>query len=505
MKRSFLLILFSLGQCFFISSATAAGLPHCKGKTFSLQKPCIIVNPYNNNPLVALVQFSTKKPAQISLQVLGKNGASPIKTSFNKLSTHHKIPVMGLYPNYHNTLILTAEYKDKNSETVQLYIQTAGINQNIKYTVTRKEDFQTNYYWMTNGMVLDENGEIRFMFDDSSSIRYYFPGQIVTEDRIKGLKTYTLLGQLKKTYPYPQGFVSFTHGMGITSSGNFLVIGSMGGKKITVDEKTLFTQRDFIIEIDKASGKVVRQVDLGALLYPNRSTIATQGADFGLRDWCHINGIDYDDVDNSWVVSCRNQGIVKITQLGTLDWFITPKKGLEKSGRDGKGPALWDKVLIAVDKNGIPYPEQLQVGEVATEDFKWPTSTHLVKVVAPNTYAVYDNAGKVQDSSLFTTPMSNAIIFQVNPFKRTIQAIWMEKLPVYSSAGSNVLYDPLQKRVIVYSAFIEGKSTQSKSEGLITRYDLITHRPLFSAQLNQTNRDWVYQLQSFEFYPENKK
>ena len=436
---------------------------------------------------------------------LPHNSQACFETKFDKLSTRHKIPVFGLYPNYKNTIILTAEYKDASSETAKLYIQTAELNQHIKYTVTQKEDSQTNYYWMTNGMVLDENGEIRFIFDDKSSIRYYFPNQIVTEDRIKGLKTYTLLGQLTKSYPYPKGFVSFTHGLGLTPNGNFLVLGSKGGKKIQVNEGTSFTQRDFIIEIDKISGKAVKQVDLGKLLYPNRSTIASQETDFGLRDWCHINGIDYDDADNSWVVSCRNQGIIKITSQGAVDWLITPKKGLEKSGRDGKGPALWDKVLTAVDANDKPYPEEVQKGNSSAKDFKWPLFNHLVKTAGPNVYAVYDNSGKVSDLNLFTTIHSNALVLRVDPTKRTVQTVWMEKLPVYSSAGSNVLYEPLQNRVIVYSAFIEDKPNQIESVGIITRYDLNTHRPLFNALLNQSNRDWIYQLQPFEFYPRKEE
>ena len=505
MKRFAAVILLLWGL--FLPVHLEAGITHrhCRGRSYSLQNPCVIVNPYNVNPLVAVIQFVTKKPAQISLEIVGKDGAAPIKTTFDPISKVHKIPVLGLYPNYNNQIVLTAAYKDKTTETANVYIQTEKITSPIKYIVTQKEDAQTNYYWLTNGMVVDEAGEFRFMFDDKSSIRYYFPGQIVTEDRIRGLKTYTLFGKLKKSYSYPKGFVSFTHGLGLTPSGNFLVIGSMGGKKITVNGETLLTQRDFIIEIDKDSGKAIKQVDLGKLLNPNRSTIVTQGADFGLRDWCHINGIDSDASDESWVVSCRNQGIMKITKKGTLDWLITPKKGFEKSGRDGEGPALWDQILTAVDAAGNPYSEKVQKGEAPAENFKWPSSNHSVQTVEPQVYALYDNAGKVNDPNLFTTMHSNAVVFRVDPEKRTVQTVWMEKLPVYSSAGSNVLYEPLQKRVVVYSSFIEDKSDPSVSDGFITRYDLSTHRPLFSAKLKQSNRDWIYQLQPFKFYPENER
>ena len=416
----------------------------------------------------------------------------------------HKIPVLGLYPNYNNTITLTATYENKTIETTQLHIQTSKVKKHAMYMVARKGDEQTKYYWMTEGLVLDEAGWFRFIFDDDNPIRYYFPDQIITEDRIGGLKTYTMLGQLKKSYSYPKGFTSFTHGISVTPSGNFLVIGSQEGKSITVDGKSMLTQRDIVIEIDKDSGKMIKQVDLAELLYPNRSTIVKEGMeDFGLGDWCHINGVDYDKQDNSWLVSCRHHGISKITSDGKLDWLITPKKGLEKSGRDGQGPALWDKVLTAVDSNGQPYPPDVQRGDVAAKDFKWPTRNHLVKVVGPNLYAFYDNAGPANDPELFTTEHSNAMVVRVDPVKRTVQNVWTEKLSVRSDAGSNVLYEPDENQVIVYSSLVNDKNQEGLVYGLLTRYDLKTHQPMFEAYLNKGNAAWIYQVQPFEFYPDN--
>ena len=505
MKRAIVLILLCLILFLQFSSADGIDRKFCKESSYSLQDPCITVDPYQANPLSALVQFITEKPAQISLEIAGRDGAQPIKTTFKEFSKLHKIPVLGLYPNYNNSVTLTATYEDKTVETVSLNIPTKKVKKHAMYVVTRKDDNQTNYYWMTEGLVLDEDGWFRFVFDNEEGIHYYFPGQIVTEDRIGGLKTYSLLGKFEKAYPYPKGFTSFTHGIALTPTGNFLVIGSREGKSIQVKGETLQTQRDVVIEIDKDSGKVLREIDLGELLYPNRAVLVREGVeDFGLGDWCHINGVDYDEQDGSWLVSCRFHGISKITSDGKLDWLITPKKGLEKSGRDGKGPALYDKVLTAVDADGKPYPQEVQMGDAPAEDFKWPTRNHLVKVVGKNLYAFYDNSGPVYDPDLFTTENSNATVVRVDPVKRTVQTVWKEALPVRSDSGSNVVYDPTKNRVLVYSSAVNDKNQEGLVYGMITRYDLETHRPLFSAQLNKGSANWIYQLQPFEFYPDNQ-
>lgn len=502
MKRFFVLVLVGIWLMLMFGESRVIDQLFCPGKNYTPQNPCIVLNPYRKTPLTALIQFRTKKPAQITLQIQGKNGAAPLKTTFKPFVKKHIIPVFGLYPNYENTVFLTITYEDNSTQTLSFSIQTEPLTNHFSSQVTRKEDSQTHYYWLTSGDVIDEQGETRFSFKDEYQNHYLFNNQIVSEDRIGGLKVHSLLGKKIKTYKYPKGFTSFTHGIGQTENGNFLVIGSMKGKSIFIQDKKVLSQREFVIEIDKKSGKVVKTVDLAELLYPNRSVIVPEGVlDFGMSDWCHINGVDYDKMDQSWVVSCRHHGFFKITKDGKLDWLVTPKRGLEHSGRDGKGPALWDKVLTAVDLNGNVLPQAVQEGTASSPDFKWPTRNHSVFVADENIYTLYDNSGKVNDPAVFTTKNSYAAVFKVDPQKRTIQEIWKEDLKQTSHVGSNVFWEPAKNAVLVYSSSLPS-AKEGFACGELVRYELSTHRPKFSVLIMSPNSRWIFWATPFQFYSE---
>ena len=121
------------------------------------------LNPYGNNELAALVHFETLAPAKIQVTVKGREGAQDLSYTGSEETTQHSIEVLGLYPNYKNTVVLTAIYPNKTEKSTTI-ISVPKVQKRNLFVVTQKNDTQTRYHWLSDGMVFDENGWMRFSF-----------------------------------------------------------------------------------------------------------------------------------------------------------------------------------------------------------------------------------------------------------------------------------------------------------------------------------------------------
>lgn len=464
------------------------------------------LNPYGNNELAALVEFETLKPAQITVTIKGRNGAENISYTDTQEKTKHQIEVLGLYPDYRNKVVLTATYPDK-TETSVLIIMTPKVKKRNLFVITQKNDTQTRYHWLSDGIVFDEDGWMRFSFDGKGGLCYVFNHEVIVEFRNRGLYRYTPAGKLLQHYKWPEGFSSFSHGIGQKPNGNFLVIGSFADTNILVDGEQQKTHRDWVIEIDYKTGEMLNKIDLAELLNPNRAVIVDKGImDFGMNDWCHINGVDYDSTDASVVISCRHAGMIKVNEkTKELVWMITPNKGFEVSGRQGQGPDIHHKVLTAVDAKGRPYNQAIQQGQSALPNFKWPTKNHNAKVFADGIFGIFDNSGPIYDETVFTTDESYASLYKVNDKKHTVQQYWIQPLGVRSDTGSSVVYNPIQKDVTVFISQVFDKNQDKMAYADLIRYDFDTHKELFHAVIYRGGVSWGYMAKEFHFYPKNEK
>ena len=469
---------------------------------YSFSNPYVKLNPFGLNSLAALIKFPTQKESLITLTVKGKDGADDLTHTFKTFAKEHEIPVLGLYPNHENKIELSATYKDGKKETTTVLIKTPKSNKRALFIPLKKEQPQQNrYYFILEGIVFDEFGHLRFDFKNGD-MTYYINSELISESRNFGLKRYSLLGELLQEYPYPQGFTSFTHGMAQKPNGNFLILGSFSGTSALFEGHEQATQRDIIIELDYKTGKLVKSWDLAKVMNPDRSVIIKSATkSYGLNNWCHLNGISYDCDDTSLVLSCRHNTMIKIDdETGALIWVFGPKLGYEKSGRDGKGPAIFDKVLTAVNDNDKPYTEKFQKGYEQDANFKWPTKTHDAQVYGQNIYSIFDNSGDLYDKDLYSTPYSVASIYKVNPASMTVKQIWRENLKNYSQVGSSISYNPKRKEVTVFISQIEDKEQNGISYGKILRYDFNTHQVLFEGLIYRGGNSHFYRAHPIEFY-----
>lgn len=469
---------------------------------YSFKTPMIILDPFERTPLTALLRFKTSQPARITLTVAGRDNAKELTHTFQDKKSEHEIPVLGLYPDHNNRVTLTAEYDDGSSEKSEIQIRTHKVPKRALFVTEQKNDHETRYHFLHDGIVFDEDGWMRFSFKNDGQIVYWFNGNLIAEDRNSGLTRYSMSGEFLQHYPFPKDFVSFAHGIAQKPNGNFLVIGSFSGKKAVIANEEQPTQREFVIELDYKTGKHLNTIDLANILNPDRSVIIKSATrDYGLNDWCHINSVDYDSSDKSIVVSCRHVGIIKVDETThQLTWVVSMHQGFDKSGRNGTGPNLREKLLTALDKNGKILPISVQKGVTASTDFKWPAKTHHAKVLGNNLFSVFDNAGSLYDTNIITTPTSNASVYKIDPDQKTIQRIWSHSLPWISESASSVLYRPDLNEVIVYASTVKDKNQTGISYGKLIRYDLTTHKPLFEATVYRGGETYFYRVDDFMFY-----
>ena len=494
---------------FFISFGALAALPDenadfneaYKEMDYTFKEPFVRLNPYRRQELAAVIKFPTEKPAALTVTVVGREGAENLITSYPQKTTEHTVFVLGLYPDYQNQVILKAVYDDHSFDETSVLIQTPKIEKRALIVVEKKTTPDERYYFLHDGIVFDENGWIRLSFSNQNEAVYLSHGELIAEDRNLGLTRYSLAGEKRKHYSFPEGFTSFAHGIAQKPNGNFLVIGSFTGEHARFEGQEQLTQRDFVIEIDFTTGKTVNIIDVAERLNPDRSVIVRSAAQsYGMNDWCHMNAVDYDATDNGIVISCRHAGIAKINEkTKELQWVFSQHKDLEKSGRDGTGPSLKDKLLTAVNSDNEPYENDVQLGTKAVAGFKWPAKTHHVSVLKDGLISVFDNSGELYDKTMATTKNSNAAVYKIDSAHKTVSLKWFEALPFAAESASSVFYEPNKNTVTVYLSTVTDKNQTGISFGKLITYDLTTRAVLFEATVYRGGETYFYRAEPFSF------
>src|SRR5699024_8719092 len=84
--------------------------------------PNVILNPYGNSPLTALICFETEEEITPTITVKGKDSLTTYTHTFEKNKKHY-LPIYGLYANYENEINI--EYvKDSKTITKTIKIKT---------------------------------------------------------------------------------------------------------------------------------------------------------------------------------------------------------------------------------------------------------------------------------------------------------------------------------------------------------------------------------------------
>lgn len=479
---------------------------------YSFRTPYIKLNPYGTTPLSALLKFQTEKKTKLTMTIKGREKEEDLVYNFSNYTTDHEYPIIGLYPNYENKIELKIIDEKGNEKVKNIKIKTKPLSYEkvSLYFVKNKKDNKNNYYFATGNYtaIYDEYGNLRYTLDEPLADWSYkiSRDRLIIEEGIN-LYEFDLLGRLIHRYNL-DGYSSYRHGIFEMPNGNILEIGTKQGTTKIENGKKVVTGNDMLFEIERNTGQIVKEWDLGRILDTNRY-IALKSS----YDWAHFNSAQYVKEDNSLVCSVKYFGMLKMDyNTGDLKWIFGPNIAFNgTTGRDGKGPSLENKILKATDKNGNILPEDYQTGKEFSEEFKWPYNNHDARYIGDNLYTIFDNNGGLREKRIKQELNSRANLYEVKDGK--VRMLWSQKLPAHSILGSNMILDRNTNDVYIYMSRIENKD-MTRAYGKLLRYNKENGDLLFEADIyinpTKTNvkedyKDYQYKVVPIELSKEISK
>lgn len=140
---------------------------------YSIDNPNLIVNPYGNSPLSAIVMFDTDGYSEVSITIKGKNDDGDINYTFSS-NKHHLIPIYGLYADYDNIVIIRSESKEK-----VINIKTEPLPVDFEYVNDSGSD-NFSFYNGNYPYAVDINNDVRWYLNSN----YYGNITTITDSRI---------------------------------------------------------------------------------------------------------------------------------------------------------------------------------------------------------------------------------------------------------------------------------------------------------------------------------
>lgn len=340
-----------------------------KNSQYTVDNMYTKVNPYGTSPLTAFVIFQTDQKATVSYSVAGKTEATTISNDVDGETTTHKIPVVGLYADTANKVTLTIKYADGHTDEKTITLQTKALPKamsNIKIDVKTSE---TDKMSLGNNSltVMARTTKEPFAIDAAGDIRWY--STTYNEHIFKTLKNGHLLmmrkqnnsalvyndlietdymGRIYKTYHFSNKTSGSDNATmknkseGETTAIHHDVIELPNGDLLaTVSDGSKYIE-DTMIVIDRQTGEIKRVIDFKKIFPTEMYTkyTSTTRADGGI-DWLHQNSINYDESDDSIVISARNQDLVMKFDYKTMKpiWILSSKA-------KSSWPKEWQKYVL---------------------------------------------------------------------------------------------------------------------------------------------------------------
>ena len=289
---------------------------------YTLETPNVILNPYGNSPLTALVIFETKQEEKASVTIKGKDELSTYTHTFDEGKVHY-LPIYGLYAGVENEVVISIGDKEKT-----LKIKTDELPNDIilPTKVTKDESKLTNdlYFFTPSSRgytcAYDVNGDVRWYLDERAiwEVNRLKNGHLLlsTERLVNtpyystGLYEMDMLGKVYTEYSLPGGY---HHDYFEMENGNLLIASDDFDNEYG-------TVEDYVVELDRDTGNIVKTFDLKDILKMEDG----KGEDWIEYDWFHNNSVWYDKKTNSITLSGRHQdAVININyDSGELNWIL---------------------------------------------------------------------------------------------------------------------------------------------------------------------------------------
>ncbi|MFD1363709.1 aryl-sulfate sulfotransferase [Lentibacillus salinarum] len=471
----------------------------------TLDEPYVTLDPYDRSPLAALVIFDTEEATKVSFTVKGKDNESDISKTMDDFKTHHELPVLGLYPDFDNTIEIEAETESgetlENTITIttdelpdyipEIDIKTADkgkmeIHENeLTFAIPSTKfvygfDINGDIRWYGSGYnshVLQEldNGHLLYLGKDDNGGSAYnrmfetdFTGKLYNAFKISEEAAEAESEGMESTLVH--------HDIAELPSGNLV---------LTVNDGEGDYIEDIMIEIDRETGDVVKQIDLKDL-FPKEAYEDYEENDEGLKDWFHQNSVVYDEHDNSLIISGRNSDTVMKIDYETeeIKWMLAY-------------PEDWDEDM----------QEHLIDGQ--GDDFKYPGGQHDANILPdfdnnPDTLdlLLYDNNTVVTrgDEDL-SKEFSAATHYRINEKTKEAEIIWTYGEERGEDYFTNIIgsarYQQDTGNILIDFGHVDGGNQSNIVE--VTHHD--DAEVVFEAEITDFPKGaWVYRSVRYALY-----
>ncbi len=367
----------------------------------TIDNPKIIVNPYEISPLTALILFETRDLTAPTVTIVGEDESTTFTKTFTP-NKKHVLPIYGLYPDRNNEVIITL-----NGEDYTFHIQTDPLPDDFALptdVTANKEELDQELYFVTPSSqgytaAYDINGDVRWYLTENmiwdvqrlrngnimlSSNRLINPPYYTT-----GLVEMDLTGKIYYEYVLPGGY---HHDVYELENGNLLVASN------DFDSGTV---EDYIVEIERDTGNIVKRVDLKEIL-PMDEGKNLMATDY---DWFHNNSVWYDSNTNSITLSGRHQDAVVNIDYNSLEinWIVGSHDGWSEE---------YQKYFL--DPIG--------------DDFEWQWAQHAAMILPNGDLFVFDNGNNrsktEEDSVKASDNYSRGVIYHINTIDKAIEQVW---------------------------------------------------------------------------------
>ena len=368
---------------------------------YTLDKPNVILNPYGNSPLSALVIFETKAAEEVKVTIEGKDELSTYTHTFDKEKVHY-LPIYGLYAGVENEVIISAGDKEK-----VLKIKTDDLPDDfiVPTSVFKDESRLTNdlYFFTPSSKgymcAYDVNGDVRWYLSQRAiwEVNRLKNGHLlVSTERLvnepyysTGLYEMDMLGKIYTEYSLPGGY---HHDYFEMENGNLLV----ASDDFDNEEGTV---EDYVVELDRETGNIVKTFDLKDILNMEDG----KSENWTNYDWFHNNSVWYDKKSNSITLSGRHQDIVINIDYdsGKLNWILG---------------------------DSTNFSEEYQKYFFKLTDGEWQWSQHAAMILPNGNVFLFDNGNnksknkdeyvKAEDS------YSRGVIYKIDTEKMTASEVW---------------------------------------------------------------------------------
>ena len=411
---------------------------------YTLENPNVIVDPYNNSPLTALVIFETKQKEKVKITIEGKDNLTTYTHEFDKEKVHY-IPVYGLYADKENTVIIECGNQKK-----ELKIKTEELPEDFSLptSIEKEESKLTNdlYFFTPSSSgytcAYDTNGDVRWYLTNKATWkidRLENGHLLVSTERLvnspyylTGLYEMDMLGKIYVEYSLPGGY---HHDYFEMPNGNLLVASdNFNNAEGTVE--------DYIVELDRKTGDIVKTIDLKDILNMEDG----KSENWVEYDWFHNNSVWYDEKTNSITLSGRHQDAVININYDTekLNWIIGD-------------PTNWSKEY------------QKYFFKPIGDNFEWQWSQHAAMITPEGYVFIFDNGNnKSKEKDKYVDAVdsySRGVMYKIDTKKMTIEQIWE-----YGKERGSEFYSPYisdvdyldKNHYIVHSGgivYVDGKNS----------------------------------------------